>query len=290
MKWKTRITEMLGCDYPILLGAFAGYDDSDLTAAVSEAGGFGILTASYFQGEESFQNALRKIKNMTKKPFGINFSVDKEITPDHPFYRYLEIAKEEGVKTIVTAAYKVDQFGKKAKEYGMNWIHKVTVMKHGIKGVNMGADAIILTGLEGGGLKNPNQNTLFINMIHAKRLLKVPFIASGGISDGKGMLAALVLGAQAVHLCTAFLATKESPIPDDWKQQLIDADCFDPKVIKKICHFESERPKYVPYSLAVGTIEKIRSAGELIKKMVGEAETILRTLEVQRDIVDFTQV
>ena len=287
MKWKTKITEMLGCDYPIILGAFAGYDDSELTAAVSRAGGFGILTASFFRSADEFKNAIQRIKQMTSNPFGINFSIDKEITPDHPFYKYLEIANDEGVKTIITAAYKVDQFGKKAKEYWMNWIHKVTVMKHGLKGVDMGADAIILTGLEGGGLKNPKQNTLFVNMINANRILNLPFIASGGISDGKGMLAALILGAQAVHLCTAFLATTESPIPDDWKQRLIDADCFDPKIISKVCHFESNRPKYVPLSLAVGTIDKIVSAEELIRKMVTEAEEVLKNIGFKEDTISF---
>jgi len=275
---------MLGCEYPIILGAFAGYDDSELTGAISKAGGFGILTASYFQGEEQFRKALLKIKSITKNPFGINFSIDKEITPDHPFYRYLEIAHEEGIKSIITAAYKVDQFGKKAKEIGMNWIHKVTVMKHALKGVEMGADAIIITGLEGGGLKNPQQNTFLINMVNANRLVNLPFIASGGISDGRGMLAALMLGAQAVHICTAFLATKESPIPSDWKQQIIDADCFDPKLIKKICHFESDRPKYVPLSLAVGTIDQIISAEDLVRNIIREAEDILKSLGFQENV------
>ena len=220
LKWKTKITEMLGCKYPIILGAFAGFDNTELTAAVSRAGGFGILTASSFKSDDEFRNALLKIKKNTNNAFGINYSIDKEITPEHPFYRYLEIAKEEGIKNIITAAYRVEAFGKKAQDYGMNWIHKVTVMKHALKGIEFGADAVILTGLEGGGLKNPKQNTLFINMVNANRLLKIPFVASGGISDGKGMLAALILGAQAVHLCTAFLATTESPVSDKYKQEI----------------------------------------------------------------------
>ncbi len=279
---------MLGCEYPILLGAFAGYDNSDLAAAVSKSGGFGILTASFFRSEEEFRNALSKIKKITKNPFGVNFSIDKEITSEHPFYRYLEITKEEGIKTIITAAYKVDAFGKKTKEYGMNWIHKVTVMKHALKGVSMGADAIILTGLEGGGLKNPKQNTLLINMVNSNALLNVPYIASGGISEGKGMLAALIMGAQAVHLCTAFLATKESPIPDDWKQQIIDADCFDPNTIQEVCHFERNQPKYVPLSMAAGTIDKIITAEQLIHNIISEAKRILKSLGFREDVINFS--
>jgi NAD(P)H-dependent flavin oxidoreductase YrpB (nitropropane dioxygenase family) len=191
------------------------------------------------------------------------------------------------VQSIITAAYKVDEFGRQAKKYGMNWIHKVTTMKHGLKGVAMGADAIILTGLEGGGLKNPKQNTLFVNMVNAERTLSLPFIASGGISDGKGMLAALILGAQAVHLCTAFLATTESPIPSKWKTRLINADCFDPQIIQEVCHFESDKPKYVPLSMAVGTIDRIIPAQELIQRMMDEAEAILRQLGCSGDVVNF---
>ncbi len=288
MEWKTRITKMLGCKYPIILGAFAGYDDSKLAATISEAGGFGILTASFFRSEEEFRNAILVMKKITSKPVGVNFSIDKEITPDHAFYRYLEIAKEEGIRTIITAAYKVEAFGQKAQKDGFTWIHKVTTMKHAQSGLKYGADAIIITGLEGGGLKNPKQNTLFINMVNARKLLNVPFVASGGISDGKGMLAALMLGADAVHLCTAFLATTESPIPDDWKQQIVNADCFDPKLIQKICHFETERPKYVPLSLAVGTVEKVISARELIQNIIKEAETILQKMGFQKDVIDFS--
>lgn len=287
MQWRTKITEMLGCKYPILLGAFAGYDNSELTAAISQAGGFGVLTASYFKSTDEFHNALLKIKKITNEPFGINFSIDREITPNHFFFQFLEIADEEDVKTIITAAYKVEEFGRKAKEYGMNWIHKATVMKHALKGIEIGADAIILTGLEGGGLKNPKQSTLLINMVNANRFIKVPFIASGGISDGRGMLAALFLGAQAVHLCTAFLATKESPIPNNWKQELVNADCFDPKIINKVCHFETESPKYVPLSLAVGTIHEICSAEEFIQKMISDAETILKNVGFSGESIDY---
>ena len=92
MLWKTKITEMIGCKYPILLGAFAGYDNTELTAAISKAGGFGILTASYFKNNDAFRSALLKIKNLTKNPFGVNFSAKANIQPSHPFFGYLEIS------------------------------------------------------------------------------------------------------------------------------------------------------------------------------------------------------
>ena len=126
-------------------------------------------------------------------------------------------------------------------------------------------------------------------MVNAERLLKTPIIASGGISSGKGMLMALIAGAQAVHLCTAFLATEESPIADNWKQNIIDADCFDPELIKKICHFESDQPKASPFSLAAGPINKIISVEELVNDIIIEAESLLKNLGFQDNLIDFTK-
>ncbi|MFX1256688.1 MAG: NAD(P)H-dependent flavin oxidoreductase [Promethearchaeota archaeon] len=291
MKWRTIITEKIGCEYPILLGAFARFDNTQLTASISKAGGCGILTGSYFKKVEKFRNAILEIKKITNNPFGINLSPNKPLDfkkdLDQIFSKHLEIAKEEKIKTIITVGPKVERVGKKIKEYGMIWIHKVTTMKHAVFGEKMGADAVILTGLEGAGLKNPKQNTLFINMVNAKRILKVPIIASGGISNGRGMLGALILGAQAVHICTAFLATAESPISESWKQKIIEADCFDPEFINKTLHFESEMMKATPYSLAAGTIDKIISAEDLVNNIIVEAEIILKNLGFQEDLISF---
>jgi nitronate monooxygenase len=281
---------MIGCKYPIILGAFAGYDNKELTAAISKAGGLGILTASSYESENEFREALQYVKNITNNPYGINFSVDSNVKPGHPFYRYLEIANEEGIKTIITAAFKAEDLGRKIKELEMVWIHKATTMRHAISAEKMGADAIILTGLEGGGLKNPQQNTLLINMVNAKKFLKKPVIASGGISDGKGMLAALVLGAQAVHMCTAFLPTIESPIPEVWKRQIIKANCFDPDFIAQVLHFKSNRPQYTDMSMAIPNIDNFITVEELINHMISEAENLLKKLNINNDeLVDFTK-
>lgn len=290
LKWKTVITEMIGCQYPIILGAFAGYDNKNLAAAISKAGGVGILTASSYESDNEFREALQYVKNITNNPFGINFSVDTNVKPGHPFFRYLDIAHEEGINTIITAAFKAEDLGRKIKEKEMLWIHKATTMRHAISAEKMGADAIILTGLEGGGLKNPQQNTLLINMVNAKKFLKKPVIASGGICDGKGLLAALILGAEAVHMCTAFLPTIESPIPEDWKRQIINADCFDPDFIEKVLHFRSNRPQYTDISMAIPRVDKMVSVKEMINNMIGEAENIVRSLSINNsELIDFTK-
>jgi nitronate monooxygenase len=291
MKWKTKITEMVECEYPIMLGAFAGFDNAQLTAVISKVGGFGVLTGSSFKEEEKLRNAINKIKNITNNPFGINLSPNTP--PDFRkdlyelFGKQFEVARKENIKTIITVGPKVEIIGKKIKDNGMNWIHKATTMRHAVFGEKNGADAVILTGLEGGGFKNPKQNTLFVNMVNAHRLLKVPIIASGGISNGRGMLGALTMGAQAVHMCTAFLATAESPVNDNWKQNIIDADCFDPEMIKEMLHFESDMMKGTSFSLAAGTINKMITVKDLIKNIIGEAELILKSLGFQGDIINF---
>lgn len=288
MKWKTAITEMIGCRYPIMLGAFAGYDNKELTAAISQAGGFGILTAEFYESDNEIRKAIQYVKKITKNPIGINFSVDSNVKLGHPFYRYLDIAEEEGIKTVITAAYNAENLGSKIKEIDMIWIHKATTMRHALSAEKKGADAIILTGLEGGGLKNPQQNTLLINMVNAKKFLNKPVIASGGICDGKGLLAALILGAQAVHMCTAFLPTIESPIPEVWKRKIINTNCFDPDFIEKVLHFKSNRPEYTDISMAIPKIDKMIAVEELINQMISEAEDILKNLKTHNEFIDFT--
>ena len=281
---------MIGCKYPIILGAFAGYDNKELTAAISQAGGVGVLTASYYETESDFRSALQFVKTITKNPFSINFSLDRNVKPGHPFFKYLDIAKDEGVNTIITAAFRAELLGKKIKENDMNWIHKATTMRHALSGEKMGADAIILTGLEGGGLKNPQQNTFLINMVNASHILKKPYIASGGISDGKGLLASLILGAQAVHMCTTFLATIESPIPKVWKNEILKANCFDPTFVQKILHFKSNKPQYTDKSMAIPVFNKIISVEELMKNIVSEVESLVKKMKLDDDIIDFTKL
>ncbi|MBD3227614.1 MAG: hypothetical protein GF329_05440 [Candidatus Lokiarchaeota archaeon] len=279
MNWNTRITEMIGSRYPVLLGAFAGFDNSKLTGSISEAGGFGVLTASAYTDIDEFQSAIENVKKITNEPFGVNFSSPEDIKSGHIFYDFVDIAKDEGIKTLITAAARIEKFGNYIKDSGLNWIHKATIIKHAVSGERMGADAVILTGLEGGGLKNPKQNTFLINLENAKEHINVPLIASGGISTGKSLLAALILGADAVHICTAFLATEESPISEKWKRKIIKTDCFDPDFIQKVCHFETPNPKYTDMSMSVGTVNKIISARELVENIIEEAETTLKTFK-----------
>ena len=131
-----------------------------------------------------------------------------------------------------TSAYQAPRIGKKLHDAGCYWFHKCATMKHALSAEKAGADAVTIVGLEGTGFKNPLQNTTLINMTMAKKLLKVPVIAAGGIGDARGFLAALSMGADAVCFGTAIIPTKESPASDSWKKALITQDIFDEKFYK----------------------------------------------------------
>ena len=226
MKWRTRVTELLGSKYPIIQGAFGGFGVSALAAPVSEAGGFGIITASALRTPEGLRKDIRKARSMTDQPFGVNLSVG--LCPRIDEMR--EVAREERVPVIFTAAYRADDHGRRIKEAGLKWIHKVATIQHALAAERHGADAVVIVGLEGIGFKNISQLPTLITITTAVRLLKVPVIAAGGIGDARGFLAALAMGAEGVYIGTAFIATKECPISDRYKEALVKSQPWQPEI------------------------------------------------------------
>jgi len=225
MEWKTRVTEILGSKYPIIQGAFGGFGTSAIAAPVSEAGGFGIITASALGTPEKLREDIRRARSMTDKPFGVNLSIG--LCPQIDEMR--EVAIEERIPVIFTAAYRADDHGKRIQEAGLKWIHKVATIKHALAAERQGADAVVIVGLEGTGFKNINQLPTLITITTAVRLLKIPVIAAGGIGDARGFLGALAMGAEGIYMGTAFMATKECPISERYKQALVEAEPWDPK-------------------------------------------------------------
>lgn len=225
MEWKTRVTEILGSKYPIIQGAFGGFGTSAIAAPVSEAGGFGIITAGALRTPERLREDIRRARSMTDKPFGVNLSIG--LCPHIDEMR--EVAIEERVPVIFTAAYRADDHGKRAQEAGLKWIHKVATVQHALAAERQGADAVVIVGLEGAGFKNITQLPTLISITTAVRLLKIPLIAAGGIGDARGFLGALGMGAEGVYMGTAFMATKECPISDRYKQALVEAQPWDPQ-------------------------------------------------------------
>jgi nitronate monooxygenase len=282
MIWNTRITQMTNTQYPIIMGAFAIIGRAEFAAAFSNAGGLGIVTALNFSTSEEFQAELEKMKKLTNKPYGVNFTVwppqvrrqSSRTQSEESYYDFVDIALDAGVKVITTSAYKAAVIGKKVHDAGCFWFHKCATVRHGISAERAGADAVTIVGLEGTGFKNPNQNTTLVHMTMARKLLNIPLIAAGGIGDARGFLAALAMGADAVCFGSAIMATKESPAPDVWKNQVLHQDIFDEKFYKKIFHLEL-RDSPVG-SMAVGHVDEVQSIAEFIDKIVVEAEKILR--------------
>jgi len=226
MKWRTRVTELLGSRYPIIQGAFGGFGVSALAAPVSEAGGFGIITASALRNPEGLREDIRRARSMTDQPFGVNISVG--LCPRIDEMR--EVAIEERVPVIFTAAYRADDHGQRIKEAGLKWVHKVATIKHALAAESHGADAVVIVGLEGTGFKNISQLPTLVTITNAVRMLKVPVIAAGGIGDARSFLASLAMGAEGVYIGTAFIATKECPISDRYKEALVKSQPWEPAV------------------------------------------------------------
>jgi len=283
MKWKTRLTEMMGTKYPIIMAAFALIGRAEFAAEFANAGGFGIVTALNFKTNKEFKEELDKMNNLTNKPWGVNFSVMPPYLiekrggkgrNEESYLDFVDIAIEAGVKVCTTSAYKAKKIGKKLHDAGCYWFHKCATMKHAITAEKDGADAVTIVGLEGTGFKNPYQNTTLINMTMARKLLKIPIIAAGGIGDARGFLAALSMGAEAVCFGSAIIATEESPASETWKRKIITQDIFDEKFYKKIYHLELKDSTIG--SMAIGHCDKIIPLKEFIEKIVNDAETILK--------------
>ncbi|MFX0081219.1 MAG: NAD(P)H-dependent flavin oxidoreductase [Candidatus Hodarchaeota archaeon] len=289
MIWNTRITKMTNTQYPIIMGAFAIIGRAEFAAAFSNAGGLGIITALNFRTNEEFQAEIEKMKKLTNKPFGVNFTVwppqvrqrSARAQSEESYFDFVDIALDAGVKVITTSAYKAAEIGKKVHDAGGVWFHKSATVKHAMSAEKHGADAVTIVGLEGTGFKNPNQNTTLVNMTMARKLLKIPLIAAGGIGDARGFLAALAMGADAVCFGSAIMATKESPAPDAWKRQVLTQDIFDEKFYRKIFHLEL-RDSAIG-SMAVGHVDEETTINEFIQGIVTNAEKMLRSWGVEGD-------
>jgi len=229
MEWKTRVTELFGCQYPVLQGAYAGLGTWQFAAAAAEAGAHGLITASVSRTPERLREDIRKCRENTDKSFGVNLSIG--ICPQ--IEEMLEVCIEEGVP-VETAIYKPDSLAPRIKEAGVKWVHKVARVKDALHAESLGADAVIVVGLEGIGFKSPEQLPTLISTVWAKRQLKVPVIAAGGIGDARGFLGALGMGADAIMMGTAFMATKECPLKEAAKEALVRSQPDNPQLRHRV--------------------------------------------------------
>src|SRR5258706_15093959 len=227
---KTRVTELLGIDVPIVQGGMQWVGRAELASAVSNAGGLGILTALTQPSPEHLRAEITRCRSMTDRPFGVTLTTLPSVTPP-PYAEYLDAIIDSGVKIVETAGNNPKQFIERFKHAGIVTVHKCTSVRHAISAERHGVDMVSIDGFECAG--HPGEDDvpgLVLIPIAAKRL-RIPILASGGIGDGRGLAAALVLGAEGVNMGTRFCATVEAPIHDNIKRALVDANECDTRLM-----------------------------------------------------------
>lgn len=217
---KTAITELLGVKYPIIQGGMQWVGLAEMAAAVSNAGGFGILTALTQPTPEDLRKEIARCRTMTDKPFGVNLTMLPSINPP-PYEQYLDVIIEGGVKVVETAGNSPKEFFAKMKQSGVRIIHKCTSVRHALSAERNGVDAISIDGFECAGHPGEDDIPGLVLIPAAVKALKIPVVASGGIGDGRGFAAALALGAQGINMGTRFCATQEAPLHINIKQALV---------------------------------------------------------------------
>jgi len=227
---KTRITEMLGIRYPIIQGGMMWVGTADMAAAVSNAGGLGIITALTQPTPQDLLREIERCRTLTDKPFGVNLTILPSINPP-PYEEYLDVVINSGVRILETAGNNPKAFISKAKEAGVTIIHKCVAIRHALSAERNGVDAVSIDGFECAGHPGEEDVPGLVLIPIAARQLKIPVIASGGIADGRGMAAALALGAEGINMGTRFCVTQEAPIHQNVKQALVDATERDTRLI-----------------------------------------------------------
>lgn len=232
---KTKMTEMLGIQYPVMQGGMQNLGVPALAAAVSAAGGLGTINVATFPELADFRQAIRDVKAVTDKPFAVNISLVPELRPGKVLFDQLETILEEGVPVIETAGASPKELADFVNQHKdrLTWIHKAACIKHGKKAESMGADIITMAGYEVAGHPHTAGIGTMVLAARAAQEIKVPVLAAGGIADGRGLLAALALGCEGVVLGTRFVASKECWISENHKQWILDHNENDTALCQK---------------------------------------------------------
>ena len=221
--FKTRITDLFGIQYPIIGGCMMHISGPEFVAAISNTGALGMMASAMYDTQDKFRKAIRQAKSLTEKPFGVNLtlfpalqSLDNEL--------YVEVILEEGVLVVETSGHRPPEgLLARLKAGGVKTTHKCSGVRHALSAQRAGVDAVTVFGCEGGGHIGELGLTTMILVPRTVDVLEVPVLAAGGIVDGRGLLAALALGAEGVTIGTRLLLTDECPIHNDLKQALSTA-------------------------------------------------------------------
>lgn len=223
MGLRTRFTELVGIEHPIVQGGMMWVGRAELAAAVSNAGGLGILTALTQPTPEDLRREIDRCRKMTDKPFGVNLTILPSVSPP-PYAKYRRAIIDSGVTIVETAGHRPQEHVEDFKAHGVTVIHKCTAVRHALSAERMGVDAISIDGFECAGHPGEDDIPGLILIPAAADKLTIPMIASGGFGDGRGFAAALALGADGINMGTRFCATVEAPIHERVKQFIVDND------------------------------------------------------------------
>jgi len=219
--FKTRVTEMLGIEYPIIQGTMLRASLAELVAAVSNAGGLGIMASAIFSNAQELRDEIRKAKSLTDKPFGVNINLFPATRP-MPNEEFIDTLIEEGVGVVSTSGVRSPEpYMERLKKGNVKVIHKVTTVRHALHGEQVGADIIAAVGFEQGGNMGMDDIPTLVLIPRVVDSVKVPVLAGGGIADGRGFVAALALGAEGVVIGTRFLATHECNVHTNYKEWML---------------------------------------------------------------------
>ncbi|MDP1736493.1 MAG: nitronate monooxygenase family protein [Caulobacter sp.] len=229
---KTLITEMFGIEHPIIQGGMHYVGFAEMAAAVSNAGGLGIITGLTQGTPEKLAAEIERCRGMTDKPFGVNLTFLPSVNqPDYP--GFVKVIIDSGVKAVETAGNNPAKWLPALKEAGIKVIHKCTSVRHSLKAESIGCDAVSVDGFECGGHPGEDDVGNWVLLPRAAEELKIPFVASGGVGNGAQLVAALALGAEGINMGTRFIATKEAPVHENVKQAIVAASELDTRLVMR---------------------------------------------------------
>lgn len=229
---KTRITELFGIAHPIIQGGMHYVGFAELASAVSNAGGLGIITGLTQKTPELLAKEIARCRDMTDRPFGVNLTFLPTFESP-PYPEYIDAIIQGGVRIVETAGRSPEQYMPQLKKAGVKVIHKCTSVRHSLKAQAIGCDAVSVDGFECGGHPGEDDVPNFILLPRAAEALDIPFVASGGMADGRSLVAALALGAEGVNMGTRFIATKEAPVHANVKAAIVAASELDTRLVMR---------------------------------------------------------
>jgi NADH:quinone reductase (non-electrogenic) len=229
---KTAITELFGIEHPIIQGGMHYVGFAELAAAVSNAGGLGIITGLTQKTPELLAKEIARCRDMTDKPFGVNLTFLPTLSAP-PYPEYIRAIAEGGVKIVETAGRSPEQYMPAMKAAGIKVIHKCTSVRHSLKAEKIGCDAVSVDGFECGGHPGEDDIPNMILLPRAADELKIPFVASGGMADARSLVASLAMGASGINMGTRFVATQEAPVHENVKNAIVAANELDTRLVMK---------------------------------------------------------